>query len=327
MTTVTAQEMLDDRVGVLDSARRAKEMDSREYLEESLKAEIKTRQELGMTNKEIGVLVGQKDGGYVGNFLNGNQQIPVATLKKWAVALGCYEGWRKVNTANSNAVTGLCMDAQMNSRLLMVAAGTGSGKTSALEVYTKRNKDVSYVLCNYTMTDKDLLGAILRGFGLAVSGTLGSQLQRFRTHIDYHPKALVILDDFGKLTPKPQLLVQVLRDVTREQVGVVLSGTDQMKSKLLRRVRLEQTGYAELLSRIEFCLGLDKPTADVVAEICKENGLADLEAIKHIQNRAGDFRVVRSLVTTARRAMAKRQAATITQRMLEEAEVTTEWNS
>lgn len=307
-----------------EAAVKARQRATEDLFEAVLEA-LQERLSMGTSQTELGKRLGFSTGSYISQIVARKVRPAAATLEKMAAALGVLGGWRMVKSANSNAIMDLCADAQINMRLLMVYGSTGLGKTSALEVYSQKHTKVGYVLCTCYMSERDLLDRIGQALGIKLTGVMSNKLKHLITWLQQNPQTLIILDDFGKLCNRPQLLVQVIRDEMRERVGIVLAGTREMKDRLSRKVDLGVPGFAELQSRIAYCLGLEQPSRDVVREICLHNGINDASAIKHIQNRASDYRQVRELIINAKRVQAALAAEEVTAKMLEEAAVTTKW--
>lgn len=224
--------------------------------------------------------------------------------------IGTDTEWQLFETPNYRTVVRLCEDARRG-WMLGLAAGTGNGKTTALRDYAKRNKaNTFYVLSTIVMSPIKFLHAMQAALGQSPANSREAALDAIVDKLSKIENPLLIIDDAGKLNtendrkkevmPLIQVLFDAYEDRNARRLGVVVSGTEQMKKRLQALALHDRNAYPELVSRIRCWQGLDRPNAATVAEIARHHGIEDAAAIKVLRNLADNYRRLRDLIVTAK---------------------------
>ena len=202
-----------------------------------------------------------------------------------------------------------------------MAASTGFGKTEALKRYAEKRSSVGYVLATGLMNRPDFLKKIAQAFGVQAGGNLCKTMEGICDQLRGMERPLLIVDDFGKLNRSCQMIIQILRDEMAEQCGVVLAGTEEMRIRIKQKADMDVSGYRELLRRIGYWLELEKPSKQIVQEICKLNGIEDEAAVEYIARVAKNYGAIKELILNAKRT-AERNGGLVTLKACEETLVT-----
>jgi DNA transposition AAA+ family ATPase len=208
--------------------------------------------------------------------------------------------WKIMPTANFKTVQATCADAEHRCRFLAVRAPTGSGKTTALEVYAKNNNAL-YVLCDALMNVRDLVEEIQRTYKDKTKGSLRKRVLSIAAYLNKN-KCLLILDDFGKLNDDSYRTLQLIYDLTNSveygrNCGIIISGVEYMETKIQKGVKKESKCFAELYSRIEIWQGLKDVHRNDVTKFCELFGITDEGTVDNITAKVLDFRQLRAEIS------------------------------
>lgn len=210
--------------------------------------------------------------------------------------------WKLINTTNYALIHELCTEAQSNQQMVGIVGAAGFGKTRALSAYARSNRNVGYVLCDFLMTQKTFLEAVATAFAIETGGTRIEIMERICIRMNEMGGALLILDDLGKVSDQIYKIIQLFYDRTEGNAGIVVAGVHSLRNYLEKCAHRDKVGFRELLSRIEYWQELGGPGREEVRGLCNMHGIEDPDAIRYITRQAGNFRIVRSLITNARRA-------------------------
>lgn len=93
-------------------------------------------------------------------------------------------------------------------------------------------------------------------------------------------KGLLILDEGGRFKPHQYTFLHELRDLTKESLGIILSGPayfiSDMEKWSLRGVK----GIPEFFRRIQLCVEMKPLTKKEILMICNEYGIKDTKLIQ-----------------------------------------------
>lgn len=209
------------------------------------------------------------------------------------------DSWGVRNTPNYTTVTNLCEDARDNKRFLAIAAFTGAGKTTALRIFSQKNAEAYYVLGTVLHTKRTFLADIQRAMGISEGSSIHDMMGAIIRKLNTGTAPLLIVDDAGKLSHVCLRLLQIIYDSTEFSAGVVIAGTEYLKTEIDRAARRNVMGFAELKRRIAYWQPLRRPTKDVVYHICEDFGIADPTAQKYIYENAKDYGTLRNMVLNA----------------------------
>ncbi len=237
-----------------------------------------------------------------------NSKLELISDRMWnklAAKLGINStSWRMANTANSNTVKSICGDAQRNALFIAIAGFSGAGKTAALKLYTDKNPQSYYVLCNLLMGKKHFLRSIQQAIGIDVEGSLISQLDAIIEQLRGQDEPLLILDDGGKLNDANMKLIQLIYDELEGSCGIVLAGTEDMKHYIDKMAAKGKIGFPELKRRICYWQRMYEPSHQAVNEILSLNDakIADQATLNYIMKHcAKNYGSLRNSIINAKK--------------------------
>lgn len=183
-----------------------------------------------------------------------------------------------------------CDKARKYRFMVGITADTGMGKTTALRTYA-RQKNVFYVSYDKTMNAGQFFIALLRELAIPFFGTLNEMMNRAAEELNRLESPLVIVDEAGKLTHSMILYLQVLRDKTSGNCGLVLAGMPYFKANMQKYATREKEGYAEFLRRVNVWQPLEGLQPKEIEEICAIHGITSKEKVRELkrQKRFGDL--------------------------------------
>ncbi len=144
-------------------------------------------------------------------------------------------------TKDFAAVHQACNKARKNHLMIGITCDTGTGKTTALEVYS-RQKHVFYVVYDKTMKAKQVFIQLLREMGIAFEGGIHDMVNMAADEINTLSKPVIIIDEAGKLTHNMILYLHVLRDKTIKNCGIVLAGMPYFHANILKNANKQKEG-------------------------------------------------------------------------------------
>lgn len=209
-----------------------------------------------------------------------------AMLQRIAQRLGYREpNWQIVPTiANYTKIAAVAADARHEAMWFAISNKAGSGKTKTLEdIYnTDTTGGVTFIQCEEWHGRQFLIKLIQKTLGYkALEGKYKNIAQLMDMVVGYFAAQtaetpLLLIDEADKLRPAALRTLIPLYNRTEERLGVLLSGTENLKKEMRLGVRHHKKGYDELESRIGRTY-IDLPGArkEEVAAICAANGITD----------------------------------------------------
>lgn len=155
-----------------------------------------------------------------------------------------------------------------------LTANTGQGKTTSLKAYSMR-ENVFFVTVDKTMNAKGFLKAILQEMQIAFDGNSYDLMRKISKELNSLKEPLLIIDEAGKLNHAMILYLHDIREYTRANCGILLSGMPYFKTNLQKFSAKQKEGYAEFYRRINVWNELKGLTREEARIICKENGIVD----------------------------------------------------
>lgn len=197
---------------------------------------------------------------------------------------GLYQNVDFTSTVNA------CDKARKYRFMIGITADTGMGKTTALRTYA-RQKNVFYVSYDKTMNASQFFVALLRELSIPFTCTLNDMMNFAVDRLNRLEAPLLIIDEAGKLTHSMILYLQVLRDRTCGNCGIVLAGMPYFKANLQKNAAREKEGYAEFLRRVNVWHSFAGLQPKEIEEICSIHGVKDKEKIRDLKRckRFGDL--------------------------------------
>ncbi len=204
--------------------------------------------------------------------------------------VGFYSGeWQPADTGAYLLLRILFSDAQHYAMAYGIAIGSGLGKSFTATHYIRENDNCSYIVCNERFNRKSFLSALLSLDALTPGDTVAEMMDQFTGHISQKEEALLILDDAHKLKDRVLQLVILMANSLMGKVGIVILGSEMLRTRLLDGVRLKKVGYDDIyksIGRRFITLGtLGPKDVDLVA---RANGLFDEEAIHQVRENCGN---------------------------------------
>jgi len=132
---------------------------------------------------------------------------------------------------------------------------------------------VFFVTVDKTMSAKMLFLSILKTMGIQFDGNIYDVMQKISDELNRLEDPLLIIDESGKLSHLMILYLHDLREHTRANCGILLSGMPYFKLNLQKFAERQKEGYAEFFRRINVwheLIGLSRKEVEV---ICHENGI------------------------------------------------------
>lgn len=211
-------------------------------------------------------------------------------LKTIALALDYKEtDWQIVRTTeNYKTIQRIVADAKNESMWMAISNPAGSGKTGALaDIYNHDTTgSIIFVQCEEWTAQQFLREVVRKTVGeKALKGGYKNISELIQLIADYFNKRqfdnpLLIIDEADKLRPAALRTLIPLYNKTEDRLGLVMSGTENLRKEIERGVRLNRKGYDEIESRIgRTYLTLRGATKADVQAICQANGITD----KHLQ--------------------------------------------
>ncbi|MRI64602.1 ATP-binding protein [Ornithobacterium rhinotracheale] len=222
-----------------------------------------------------------------------------------------FSGWALVETLNYKTIANVLTDAKDASLFMGISHRAGSGKTATLKLFSEQNKNnhVFYIQAR-EWSRREFLTELCRILGQktgkgyqSVDKLSAMVVEFFKNRIGNKP--LLIVDEADKLKPTALRFFIFLFNELEDEMGVVISGTENLQQSFERGVKFNKLGFDELSSRFgRKFIKLIGATYKDVKMICEANGLSDEAKIKEVFaeceptliNRGGqDFKVVEDL--------------------------------
>lgn len=211
----------------------------------------------------------------------------------------CLRIWNFMNSDKFNdlyqnvdfiSTVNACDKARKYKFMVGITADTGMGKTTALRTYA-RQKNVFYVSYDKTMNANQFFVSLLRELAIPFTSTLNDMMNFAVDKLNRLEMPLLIIDEAGKLPHSMILYLQVLRDRTCGNCGIVLAGMPYFQSNLQKNAAREKEGYAEFLRRINVWHAFVGLQPKEVEEICSLHGITDKDKVRELkrQKRFGDL--------------------------------------
>jgi hypothetical protein len=137
----------------------------------------------------------------------------------------------------------------------------------------------------------------------------GSNLNNLIKSISFHLSQskqpnLLIIDEAGKFSAGQLLYLHEIRDNTRNNTGIVLSGPPYFRKNIENWKLAEKQGVPELYRRIQSWIVLEQPTMKEKRAFCAEHGiLSDLA--EEICQESRDFGTLENKILESRIAVLK----------------------
>jgi len=210
-----------------------------------------------------------------------------------------YSQWQIAkDITNTRTLLQVFNDAKNERLFIAVSHKAGSGKTEAAKHFAEHQagNGVFYTQAREWAKREFLLNAF-KTFGIESPRGVVSIDQLGQRVIDFfnerqHQSPVWIIDEADKLKPSALRYIISFYNQLEDKAGMVILGTDNLRTEIERGVRLNKKGYDEIASRFgRNFVSLIGATLGDVRAICKANGITDKQAQKAIFNEANPVQV------------------------------------
>lgn len=251
----------------------------------------KVADKLGISGSTISANVKKKDNWGL---------IAESTWAKIASALGVSlidREWNVVGSQNLRIMHSALAMAQKESLFLSVSEKAGSGKTTAIAAYKKADELNSvFVLQCEEWGRRSFLQRLSKELGIVVGKydaaeeVIENIVQFFKQRASI-AMPLLILDEADKLKPMALRFIIPLYNRLKDELGLVIVGTDNLEKEIKAGVKRQEKGYDEIDSRLgRSFVHLKGADMNDVKMICEANGISDQDTIEHIWNQSNPTR-------------------------------------
>lgn len=222
-------------------------------------------------------------------------------------------GWTLVETMNFSTLLTLFADAKDYSNVFAVTGDAGCGKSATAGWFSRNRENVYHVTCAEFWNRKMFLGEILRRMGKENTGfNVAEMMDAIVDGLLKQDRPLIILDEADKLSDQVLYFFITLYNLLQGKCGIVIMATEFLQKRIMKGVRNNKKGYAEIMSRIgrKFIKLQTHLTKKEVEEVCKANGIETPAEISEVFNGCeDDLRRVERLIFKIKQQRTTRTAA------------------
>lgn len=211
-------------------------------------------------------------------------------------------GWTIHKLANFQIVEEVCNASKLESGFYAIHGKSGLGKTTALKHYARTNRNAFYVLVDYLQKSKEFFISIAEALGSDTTGSARVILQGIVDKLNELDSPVLIIDDAGKLNDNNFRNIQLIHDSTEGNAGIVIAGTNYLKTYVSKMVQKGKMGFDELSRRVNHWQALSEPTFTEIKSICTANGITDSDTVNYLFNKVKDFGTLKNVLIALKRA-------------------------
>ena len=215
------------------------------------------------------------------------------------------EGWQLADTSVHREMTMLLSRAQEDALVAGVIGAAGSGKTETCREYADEHRNVYHITCGEHWNRRTFVSKVLKAMGANVAGyTINDMMEEVVDALSRADNPLLILDEADKLSDQVLYFFITLYNQLEGRCGIVLCGTQYLKARIIRGVRLGKKGFEEILSRLgRRFFELAEIGEEDVALVCVANGIeSDAKIRKITKESESELRRVKRSVWAAKNA-------------------------
>ena len=198
-------------------------------------------------------------------------------------------------TKNLKTIHNVCMDTLENQKMISIIGPTGYGKTTGVITFQKKNRDNVIVIKASKSSNASI-------FYSSMYNSIGDSSHKPNLHRYYairmaaraftskKKKMLLIIDEANKFSPSMLEYLHEFRDLTRNNTGIILSGTMEFKTNIEKWKDSGKSGIPEFYGRINTFKTLFEPSDDEIVSILREYGIHDRAFEKECKDNVIDFR-------------------------------------
>ena len=217
-----------------------------------------------------------------------------------------------LSTPNFETIQNICQLAHKESYFFGLVGYTGSGKTTAFEYYTNANENAYLIDLKPSMKAKDFYLKLLKIVGVQVSENERDLYKLIRTLVDEltskYEKQLLIIDEAGKFQPKFLEYLHELRDDTKSNTGIIISGPEYFYRDLVAWKKREVRGVPEFFRRVLYWEFLEAISDEEIIKYCHAHKINDKKVIKKISEECDNFSEVDSQIFTIKQSRILRKS-------------------
>lgn len=206
------------------------------------------------------------------------------------------DDWAIRNTRNFSRIKELCDDARTNRRMVAAAGYTGAGKTTSLKHEAANNPGTYYVLAKPYHKPRSFMQAIQRAMGIGEGYSTAEIIGLVTARMLNTDNCVLLIDDAGKLNSDCMRIIQCLYDDTEGQAGIVLAGTEYLKSYIDSQAKANVRGFREFKRRIAYWLPMVPASRKEVQTICADYGITNKHAVQYIYENATNYKVLADMI-------------------------------
>nr|DAX36746.1 MAG TPA: AAA domain protein [Caudoviricetes sp.] len=213
------------------------------------------------------------------------------------------EGWQLADTSVHREMTMLLTRAQQDALVAGVIGAAGSGKTETCREYADEHRNVYHITCGEHWNRRTFVSKVLKAMGANVAGyTINDMMEEVVDALSRADNPLLILDEADKLSDQVLYFFITLYNQLEGRCGIVLCGTQYLKARIARGVRLGKKGFEEILSRLgRRFFELAEIGEEDIALVCVANGIeSDAKIRKITKESESDLRRVKRSVWAAK---------------------------
>lgn len=213
-----------------------------------------------------------------------------------------------LRTINEN-----CQDALEYSRMISFIGDSGYGKTKSLQYFAAKKRNVYYLVVEKSMTSKRFYVELLNVLGFTNSFR-GSDLNNLIKSISFHlsqskQSNLLIIDEAGKFNANQLLFLHEIRDSTKNNTGIVLSGPPYFNKNIEDWKLAGREGIPELYRRIQAWIQIQEPSMKEKKAYCSKFGILN-DLADELAHECKDFGTLDNKILEVRIAVIKYLKAT-----------------
>lgn len=178
----------------------------------------------------------------------------------------------------------LFSDAQIWKMTYGIAIDEGLGKSFTAAYYATLKENVYIVACREDMNRRTFLDEILTASGIDAQGFIPQIMETLKKELPERKDAIIIIDDAHKLKDRVLHLAVVLANSLFGNVGVILMGTSELRTRIVGAHKLQQPGFDEYYNHIQRrFISLRTLGPKDIENVCRANGVTSDEDIAVIK--------------------------------------------
>lgn len=213
--------------------------------------------------------------------------------------------WRILETANMKTVWALLEDNREEKKMMAIYGPTGTGKTTAAEIYSHKHPSAYYVLGTALKSPRSFVADIQRAMGLHVTGNKEEAVGQISEKLRQEDNPLLIIDDAGKLSERCHEIIMVIYDQTFASAGIVQLGTPHLKERLQGMAAKGKRFFPEYYSRVAYWQPLKNLSKNEVVNFCEAQGITSQALQNYYASLVNNYRDLYFHITMGLKKAAK----------------------